>query len=372
MTDSTPQDGALTTQPNEDEYHVSVIPLSTAQASGNLFILLDGHAGPHTSAHARTHLPPIITSKLQELPATAWTERSSDDAVAQCLTRSILEYDKSLEQAFIAALPSTDQLAGMSQTAVEAIFDDPERLIALQRYVCGSTALVVLQVGKDIWTATVGDCEAILGHKEDDGSWGMIPLHGGPHNTRVNPKEKDIVSEGHPGEEVIVKNRVLDSIAVTRGEITPYIQQSQVSLAHDQHSEMGHSSYPSCTSKRSFSICLYGRKRRSRHFFKCIRLRRIFPQKPIRGIIEYQTARHSFSSLPMASRIRNIQIRAKTLRRNHGQRLSDKCWMRERSLILRRGFYVDCGGMAKMVCIALPLFLALTTPKGIIRMTLRC
>jgi pyruvate dehydrogenase phosphatase len=100
------------------------------------------------------------------------------------------------------------------------INDNPENNAKVRRYGSGSTALVVLQVGQDVWTANVGDCKATIGYKAPgDDQWSMKIVSGGPHNGRTNPTEKTKVENEHPEEkEVMAKDRVLGLIAVTRGE----------------------------------------------------------------------------------------------------------------------------------------------------------
>lgn len=99
------------------------------------------------------------------------------------------------------------------------INDDPENNAKVRRYGAGSTALVVLQVGRDIWTANVGDCKATIGYKIDDEQWKTEIISGGPHNGGMNAEEKEKVIRDHAGEDnVMEKDRVLGLIAVTRGE----------------------------------------------------------------------------------------------------------------------------------------------------------
>ena len=100
------------------------------------------------------------------------------------------------------------------------INDDPVNYAKMMRYGRGSTALVVLQVGRDVWTANLGDSEAVIGFRPEGSSrWETEIISGGPHNGRTNPAEKAKVMADHPLELDVMKgDRVLGLIAVTRGD----------------------------------------------------------------------------------------------------------------------------------------------------------
>jgi pyruvate dehydrogenase phosphatase len=111
----------------------------------------------------------------------------------------------------------------MDQGEINKIInEDPEAHAKVLRYGQGSTALVVLRIGADVWTANIGDCEAVLGVRDSEGkSWALKMLVDGLHNARSNEDEKRRVEEAHPGESDAISgedNRLLGMIAVTRGE----------------------------------------------------------------------------------------------------------------------------------------------------------
>lgn len=182
--------------------------------------MLDGHSSPRCVTHAAQHLPAQLEQAIRNLPASAWTgPHSSSDPIACALADGIQAYDTALLASFTAAVPAPEQLAGLSDEEIRALVERPEvREVAL-RAASGSTALVVLQVGREVWTATIGDCEAVVGTKAPGaGEWETAVIHGGPHNPRTNPKEKAKLVADHPGEDIVVaKNRVLGLIAVSRG-----------------------------------------------------------------------------------------------------------------------------------------------------------
>lgn len=118
----------------------------------------------------------------------------------------------------MSVLPPVEQLEKLSDEEVEKLVNEDKVLQTILRYHQGSTALVVLHVGRDIWTAGIGDCVAAVGTKKD-GSWVTRVVSGPAHNIRTNPQEREKVLSEHPGEEehVVAKDRVLGIIAVSRG-----------------------------------------------------------------------------------------------------------------------------------------------------------
>lgn len=109
-----------------------------------------------------------------------------------------LDTDISLE----AQLPLSDSL--MKSTAIQVAF-------------AGSTACVAL-VGPDaIHVANAGDCRAVLGVQEEDGSWSALPLSS-DHNSQ-NPTEVERIRAQHPPSErdtVLVDDRLLGMLMPLR------------------------------------------------------------------------------------------------------------------------------------------------------------
>ena len=166
----------------------------------------------------------MVQSAIETLPSEAWNDPySSNDAISRCLARAIQSLDDSLRAEFLGLFPGgVEEISAMDEVDIKRrINDAPMNYAKMMRYGRGSTALVVLQVGRDVWTANLGDCEAVIGFKPEGGSrWETEIISGGPHNGRTNPEEKAKVMADHPLELDVMKgDRVLGLIAVTRGEL---------------------------------------------------------------------------------------------------------------------------------------------------------
>lgn len=165
-------------------------------------------------------MPSLVIKHIEALSPASWSGPGSNtDPVCAALARAIQECDDNLRDDFLAVLPPAEQLEQMSDGNIASLVKDEAVVKMMARFQKGSTALAVLQVGRDVWTAGVGDCEAVVGTKQGD-QWTSQVISGPPHNLRTNPHEKQKLQRDHPGEEdiVVAKDRVLGLIAVSRGE----------------------------------------------------------------------------------------------------------------------------------------------------------
>ncbi|XP_007244147.3 pyruvate dehydrogenase [acetyl-transferring]-phosphatase 2, mitochondrial [Astyanax mexicanus] len=122
---------------------------------------------------------------------------SPDEALSYAFQR--LDSDLSLE----AQVPQASDL--MRTTAVQAAF-------------AGCTACVAHVGSEGIFVANAGDCRAVLGVQENDGSWSALPLSL-DHNA-ANTAELERVRSQHPASEnqtVIVDERLLGVLMPLRG-----------------------------------------------------------------------------------------------------------------------------------------------------------
>jgi len=68
----------------------------------------------------------------------------------------------------------------------------------------------------NIWVASLGDCQAVLGVRANRGANWDISILSANHNAAI-PSEIEALRSAHPGEsEVILNNRVFGGIAITR------------------------------------------------------------------------------------------------------------------------------------------------------------
>ncbi|KAJ3928323.1 MAG: protein serine threonine phosphatase 2C [Lentinula lateritia] len=197
--------------------------------------VFDGHAnGDETVDYVFTTLPSKIKLSLTALPVPQCT---NVEAVSSLLQETISAIDDSIKQAVLDLLPSSDYIDQLSDDEIRAIVNDqatvvPSNIglptladkyagrgpnnIKVTRAMRGTTVLVVL-INSDggLWTAGLGDCQAVLGQKE--ASFWTTTLLSTNHNAS-EPSEVARLKLDHPGEEesVVAKNRVLGLIAVTR------------------------------------------------------------------------------------------------------------------------------------------------------------
>ncbi|KAJ6495323.1 protein serine threonine phosphatase 2C [Mycena sanguinolenta] len=172
--------------------------------------VLDGHAGHDTVDHIVSVLPAALHDAL----AAALSGEEPLD-VSEILRKTIADIDARIGQDMLDLFP--DGLAGVSDDDVKALINDngPNSAKVL-RCMRGSTVLVAL-IGPDldIWVASLGDCQCVLGAKTASDEWQTTVLSSN-HNGADAAEAARIRSE-HPGEdECLLKDRVLGSIAITR------------------------------------------------------------------------------------------------------------------------------------------------------------
>ncbi|KAJ3886245.1 protein serine threonine phosphatase 2C [Lentinula edodes] len=204
--------------------------------------VFDGHAnGDETVDHVFTTLPSEIRSSLTTLSVPQCT---NVEAVSSLLQETISAIDNSIKQGVLDLFPSSDYIDQLSDDEIRAIVNDKgPNNIKVTRAMRGTTVLVVL-INSDggLWTASLGDCQAVLGQKES--SFWTTTLLSTNHNAS-EPSEVARLKLDHPGEDesVVAKNRVLGLIAVTRA-----IGDHQFKL-------------PSIYTKRVFSLTIPGMNR---------------------------------------------------------------------------------------------------------------
>ncbi|KAJ7223727.1 phosphatase 2C-like domain-containing protein [Mycena haematopus] len=171
--------------------------------------VFDGHAGHDTVDHVASTLPAALHDALVAALAAGPPD------VSEILRRTIADVDARIGRDMLDLFP--DGVADMSDDAVAALINDNGANSAkVLRCMRGSTVLVAL-IGPDldVWVASLGDCQCVLGAKTASGEWQTTVLssnHNGADATEVAR-----IRNEHPGEdECILNDRVLGAIAVTR------------------------------------------------------------------------------------------------------------------------------------------------------------
>lgn len=179
-------------------------------------------------------LPSLIHSALQDLLNKE--NAPSPDSVAEVLRNTISRFDESIGQALRDLFPDESVLANMTDAQIRNIINDGgPNYTTVRRCTRGTTVLVALvdPSKSNLWVASLGDCVAsklqrysfvelvadirflVLGSKKAD-QW-TATVMSTAHNGEAKEEAKRVIRE-HPNEpDVMLDNRVLGSIAVTRG-----------------------------------------------------------------------------------------------------------------------------------------------------------
>jgi pyruvate dehydrogenase phosphatase len=186
--------------------------------------VFDGHAGEETVDYLVASLPPIVQGLLVSALANADGGVLAPATVSDLLVKAISEVDDSITRDIMGLFPGgPDAIAKLSDEQIDAIVNNFESgfgrgnnakvLVGMR----GSTALVSLvdPEQENLWVASLGDSQAVLGTKVSSKEW-KASLLSSNHNGNDQEEVARLRLE-HPGErEVILEDRVLGAIAVTR------------------------------------------------------------------------------------------------------------------------------------------------------------
>ncbi|EIW82990.1 protein serine threonine phosphatase 2C [Coniophora puteana RWD-64-598 SS2] len=206
--------------PNEksqDRYVVEEWPLSNG--TWTLAAVFDGHGGADTAEYVVTTYPGILKGMLTTALAAGTLEPA---AVSHLLANSVKGIDDSITQDLLDLFPGGEEaVLKLSDDQISAVINDHEsggkNNAKVIRCLRGTTALVSLvdPGAKNLWVASLGDCQAVLGTKSSSGQLDASLLSAN-HNG-AEKSEVDRIRSEHPGEEeVVLRDRVLGAIAVTR------------------------------------------------------------------------------------------------------------------------------------------------------------
>ncbi|KAF7321548.1 Serine/threonine protein phosphatase 2C [Mycena kentingensis (nom. inval.)] len=178
----------------------------------------DGHAGHDTVDHAKNVMPSAIHDALIAALANANGVSVEPKVVSDLIRDTIESVDKKIGDEFTALFPGgPDSIAAMSDEQITAIInDDTDNNAKTLRCMRGTTVLVsLISPNLDVWVASLGDCQAVLGVKQASGEWTTSVLSSNHNGTDASEAER--IRKEHPDEEeCLLHNRVLGALAVTR------------------------------------------------------------------------------------------------------------------------------------------------------------
>ncbi|OBZ68173.1 Protein phosphatase 2C C10F6.17c [Grifola frondosa] len=180
--------------------------------------IFDGHMN-HDAVEVVSHkLSPRIKESLESLLRTTPAHSFSPELVSSVLSQAITQLDNLILSEFLELFPG----GHIDMAHVRQVINDQsgtgEGYRKTASALGGTTALVALTdpAKANIWVANLGDCCAVLGTRDESGSWhGTLinSIHNGS-----NPTEVQRIRSEHPAETDCVRNeRVLGFLAPTRG-----------------------------------------------------------------------------------------------------------------------------------------------------------
>ncbi|KAG8437420.1 hypothetical protein GDO86_008208 [Hymenochirus boettgeri] len=209
------------------------------QTNGHMFGVFDGHAGPACAQSVSERLFYYIAVSLMSqkaleeiefasehmkpiLPILQWHKHKNDHLFREVASlyvdhlrvywQELINFDNgtgmSVEDAMAYAFQRLD--SDISLEAQVPIDNEFLRNLTLQVAFSGTAACVSHIDGVNLHVANAGDCRAILGVQDENGSWSAVPLTA-DHNS-FNKAELERVNSEHPPSEkdtVVTDNRLL-------------------------------------------------------------------------------------------------------------------------------------------------------------------
>ncbi|KAJ8329765.1 hypothetical protein O5D80_001964 [Batrachochytrium dendrobatidis] len=210
-------------QPIEDYYaHVKF-------GNGVLLGMFDGHGGPECGKIVQKYLLAYVAQSITELglPSKPDLPESSPDRhrlIKKALKSAFTRLDADITQgAFTTYGNVANQVTSKGTIASWVLglpaFTRNECIASLRTALSGACAIVAYIDGEDVYVACTGDCRAIIGRSVDyspDNSKAYLSVALSADQTFKNPKEYARLMDEHPGEDVIVKGRILGGLMPTR------------------------------------------------------------------------------------------------------------------------------------------------------------
>ncbi|KAJ3248326.1 hypothetical protein HDU77_008148 [Chytriomyces hyalinus] len=193
---------------NPSEDRIAAISLGP---TSQLFIVVDGHAGGQCAQIVVDHIAPYIAQELKSRGAvstvsngswwwpTASPVASSSSNRTQLVTESITAAFERLDSdivngAFMTPAPKVSKTTLADAEAHKQLFN-----ASIATAVSGACTLVALVDGQDLFVSCAGDSKAILGSRNEDGSFEAIDLS--VENRPNHPEERERILREHPGED---------------------------------------------------------------------------------------------------------------------------------------------------------------------------
>ncbi|TPX71647.1 hypothetical protein CcCBS67573_g06088 [Chytriomyces confervae] len=193
---------------NPSEDRIAAISLGP---TSQLFIVVDGHVGEQCAQIVVDHIAPYIAQELKSRGAvstvskgswwwpTASPVASSSSNRTQLVTESITAAFERLDSdivngAFMTPAPKVSKTTLADAEAHKQLFN-----ASIATAVSGACTLVALVDGQDLFVSCAGDSKAILGSRNEDGSFEAIDLS--VENRPDHPEERERILREHPGED---------------------------------------------------------------------------------------------------------------------------------------------------------------------------
>ncbi|KAK7034763.1 hypothetical protein VNI00_012170 [Paramarasmius palmivorus] len=185
--------------------------------------VFDGHAnGNETVDHTYEGLPIKLRERL--LATLKNNHAPPPETISTVLSSVITDFDNDIEEDLQTLFPSPEYVEGLTDEEIQKIINDGgPNYTTVARCMRGTTVVIVLlsPTAEDIWVATLGDSQAVLGVKSNSGEWVSKVLSFNHNGNQAS--EVEIIKKQHPGEDkVVTEGRVLGLIAVTRAPVRIY------------------------------------------------------------------------------------------------------------------------------------------------------
>ncbi len=209
--------------PMEDRFVVG----SSDNLGVTFFSVIDGHKGTHCSHYLQNNMLQHVYTALHE---TGNVKEKNDLKILLDMTRA--PFYNTQEEELLQPKDTHFDISLMANCLKESLskLDDLFCDIALEEVklvqkghsltpdmkqrvltaIEGACSLTTVVRQDDIFVANTGDCRAVIGRQEPDKTWTAVQLS--DDQNAQNPEEVKRLQKAHPGEQVIIQNRVLGSL----------------------------------------------------------------------------------------------------------------------------------------------------------------